>query len=57
MTKDVTIKTLTCPKCKSTNTKKVSVVDSKWVLGEHKCISCNYQAHWTEFAHNVEKEK
>lgn len=38
-----------CPKCKSENTKKVSVIDPNWKCGDHRCNDCLYQANWTEF--------
>ncbi len=38
-----------CPKCKSSNTKKVSVMDEKHHIGHQRCMDCKFQCDWTHF--------
>lgn len=40
-----------CPKCNSTDTKKVYVSDPKWHIGHQRCQNplCKYQGDWLEF--------
>lgn len=38
-----------CPKCKSTDTGKVSVRSENWKIGAQQCMQCGYQDHWGEF--------
>lgn len=38
-----------CPKCKSTDTKKVSVSSPNWKIGAQQCQQCGHQDHWGEF--------
>jgi len=45
-----------CPKCSSAKTKKVSVIDDKWKMGAHRCLSCSYQGYWMEFKFQKEEE-
>ena len=39
-----------CPVCGNAATKKVSVTDLLWKLGDQRCLRCGYQANWSEFA-------
>ena len=38
-----------CPKCQSTDTKKVSVNDPAWAVGHQRCNNCGHQCHWNQF--------
>lgn len=38
-----------CPRCKSNNTKKVSVTDRKWKIGHQRCKDCGHQDVWEKF--------
>jgi len=38
-----------CPKCKSTNTKKVSVIRKDWRMGHQQCLDCHHKDHWNHF--------
>lgn len=38
-----------CPKCSSTDTKKVYVNDPNWHIGHQRCQSCRYQDSWGLF--------
>jgi DNA-directed RNA polymerase subunit RPC12/RpoP len=38
-----------CPKCQSTNTKMLTVMDLKWQPGNQRCLDCDYQDHFTQF--------
>ena len=38
-----------CPKCGSTDTKKVSVLDPNWKPGAQRCNACQHQEHWLAF--------
>jgi lipocalin len=40
-----------CPKCNSSDTKKVYVSDPEWHIGHQRCQNplCKYQGDWLEF--------
>jgi hypothetical protein len=40
---------LICPKCKSKNTYRPSVTNSRWQVGSQICKDCDYQGHWISF--------
>lgn len=44
-----------CPKCGSTNTKKVSVMSKDWKIGRHICLDCQYMDHWLFFLDSITK--
>lgn len=48
---------LICPKCKSANTKKISVMSEDWKIGRHRCLDCNYMDHWLFFCSGLSKEQ
>lgn len=38
-----------CPKCQSTNTKKVTILSPQWRVGAEKCLKCGFIGHWAQF--------
>lgn len=38
-----------CPKCKSTNTRKVWVHEPNWHVGHEICKDCSHQDNWLLF--------
>lgn len=42
-----------CPKCKGTNTKRISTMDPNWMCGRQRCLDCGHQSHWLDFCPDI----